>query len=56
MQALLERYAPSELLLGVVTGAALLFTQLPFVAVVALAYVATTMGQWLDHFGVRRVS
>jgi hypothetical protein len=56
MQALLERYAPSELLLGIVSGGGVLFTKLPFAVAVAVGVGATALSSWLDQYGVRRVS
>lgn len=56
MQALLERYAPSELLLGIVTGGGVLFTRLPFAVAVVVGFGATAFSSWLDQYGVRRAS
>jgi predicted PurR-regulated permease PerM len=56
MQELLERYAPSELLLGLAVGLATLFTGLPFVVAVVAGLIAAPIGRWLDHYGVRRIS
>lgn len=56
MRALLESYAPSQLLLALVMGANMLILGHSFIIAVAAALAVAMAARWLDTYGVPRRS